>query len=604
MQQRMVVDADVLIVGGSGAAIAAAAAARKAGARTVMAVKGQAANSGNMIMVGGGLSIDGESARDLLGEEEANPAYTRESLFRKLAASSFWLGNQELQKQFLEEGALGVRDMLQWAGRCGGSVFSFNPQACRWRTSGGAVKRALRYGLKTEAGGTEIFEDTVITDLLTSGGRVCGALGMRVYTGQLIEFRAGAVLLATGGYQPLSLKSTNSDMTGDGPAMALMAGAELRDMEFLLFIPILEEPARFRGSLLPFLMTMAVFPLKFTPTDLDGEELVYPADPRYHPTPENMKVSKLLMNCFYGKGLYQKWDRYGQRFYYDFSRYTDQEILDGFAAFAGRYTQWHGRGRYHHIDLDELARHIIGNGKRLMVGLGNEYSMGGVTVDRRFASTVPGLFAAGEATAGLFGAFRSGDGLVEMLAQGRVAGRSAAEYAGKNPRPEPEDTEEKVRALLAPLARTEGESPILLRGELDRLCDDGFNCYRDGPRLRRAYEGVLALKERARNLAAPGGPRYNLELYNALALRNLLLCCEVGLYSALSRKESRGCHLRADYPQVDNQNFLFSYTARWDGERIVYGKSRPEAPYLPLEQRNFESVEACIADTILGRDGR
>lgn len=602
MIERMIVDTDVLIVGGSGAAITAAAAARKEGARVAMAVKGQAANSGNMIMVGGGLSIDGESAGGLLREKDANPAYTKASLFRKLVASGFWLGDQELQKQFLEEGALGVRDMLEWAGRCGNSVFEFAPRACRWRTSGGAVKRALRYGLRNEAGGAELFEDTMITDLLTCGGKVCGALGLEIYTGRVVEFHAGAVLLATGGYQPLSLKSTNSDMTGDGAAMALMAGAEIRDMEFLLFIPILEEPARFRGSLLPFLMTMAVFPLEFTVTDLDGEELVYPEDERYHPTPENMKVSKLLMHCFWGKGLYKKWDRYGHRFYYDFSRYTEQEILDGFAAFAGRYTQWHGRGRYHHIDLMELARYIIGNGKRLMVGLGNEYSMGGVTVDSRLASTVPGLFAAGEVTAGLFGAFRSGDGLVEMVAQGRVAGRSAAEYAKREPRLTPEGAEEKAESLLAPLARTEGESPIRLRGELERLCDDGFNCCRDGAHLRRAYEGVLALKERARNLAAPGGPRYNLELYNALALRNLLLCCEVGLYSALSRKESRGCHLRADYPRVDNADYLFSRTARWDGERVVYGESRPKALYLPLEERSFESVEECVADTILRRD--
>lgn len=604
MVRRTIVDTDVLIVGGSGAAITAAVAARREGVRVAMAVRGKVANSGNMIMVGGGLSIDGESAKTLLHLEDANQSYTKDSLFQKLVASSFWLGNQEIQKQFLDEGAQGVRDMLAWAGQCPNSTFEFNPKACRWRTSGGAVKRALQYGLRTEAGDVALFEDTVITDLLTCGGRVCGALGLRVYTGELIEFHAGAVLLATGGYQPLSLKCTNSDMNGDGIAMAMLAGAEVRDMEFLLFIPVLEEPARFRGSLLPFLMTMAVFPLEFTPTDLDGQELVYPQDACYHPTPENMKVSKLLMSYFYGRGMYEKWDKYGQRFYYDFSRYTDQEILDGFAAFAGRYTQWHGKNKYRHIDLMELARHIIANNKRLMVGLGNEYSMGGVTVDAAFSATVPGLFAAGEVTGGLFGAFRSGDGLVEMVANGRVAGKSAARYAKSGAREMPEDAEEKAKALLAPLNRAGGESPIRLRCELERLCDDGFNCCRDGVRLQRAYDGVLALKERAGHLAAPGGPRYNLELLNALALRNLLLCCEVGLYSALSRKESRGCHLRADCPQVDNRNYRFSYTARWERDGIVYGRRYPEALYAPLEDRSFDNVAACIADTILGRDSR
>lgn len=604
MIQRTVVETDLLIVGGSGAAITAAVAAHKEGVRVAMAVKGKAANSGNMIMVGGGLSIDGENARSLLHNEDANPKYTKDSLFQKLVTSSFWLGDQEIQKQFLDAGAEGVRDMLQWAEACGHSAFEFNPKACRWRTSGGAVKRSMKYGLEQEAGDVDLFEDTVITDLLTNDGKVCGAVGIRAYTGELIEFRAGAVLLATGGYQPLSLKGTNSDMTGDGIAMALMAGAEIKDMEFLLFIPLLEQPTKFKGSLLPFLMTMSVFPLKFTPTDLDGKELIYPQDSRYHPTPENMKVSKLLMSYFYGKGLYEKWDQYGHRFYFDFSRYTDQEILDGFESFASRYTQWHGRGRYHHIDLMELARHIIANDKRLMVGLGNEYSMGGITVDENFASTVPGLYAAGEVTAGLFGAFRSGDGLVEMVANGRIAGRSAAQYARNCGRLEPQGVEEKLQALLAPLERTEGESPIQLRNELDRLCDDGFNCYRDGFRIQRAYEGVLALKERAKKAAAPGGTKYNLELLNALALRNLLTCCEVGLYSALSRKESRGCHLRADFPQVDNQNFRFSYTAKWEKGSIVYGKSYPRAVYVPLEDRNFDNVAECIAETILGRDSK
>ena len=115
MIQRTVVETDLLIVGGSGAAITAAVAAHKEGVCVAMAVKGKAANSGNMIMVGGGLSIDGENARSLLHNEDANPKYTKDSLFQKLVTSSFWLGDQEIQKQFLDAGAEGVRDMLQWA---------------------------------------------------------------------------------------------------------------------------------------------------------------------------------------------------------------------------------------------------------------------------------------------------------------------------------------------------------------------------------------------------------------------------------------------------------------------------------------------------------
>lgn len=605
MTRRRVVESDVLIIGGSGAAIASAVAALDEGVRVAMVVKGKAANSGNMIMVGGGLSIDGENAKDLLHKEDANPAYTKDSLFKKLVAGSFWLGDQEIQRQFLDEGAKGVRDVLRWADERGHSPFEFNAKACRWRTSGVAFKRALTHGLQTEAGGADLFEDTVITDLLTGGGKVCGALGLSVYTGEVIEFHAGAVIMATGGFQPFSLKNSNSDMTGDGIAMALLAGAEIKDMEFLLFIPTLVAPARFKGSLLPFLMTMKnIFPLVFTPTDLDGEELVYPKDARYHPSPENMKVSKLLMSYFYGVGMYKKWDRYGNKFYYDFSRYTDREILDGFSTFASFQSSWHGKDRYHHIDLIELAHLVIQNKKRLMVGMGNEYSMGGIRVDSAFSSTVPGLFAAGEVTAGLFGAFRTGDGLVEMLANGRVAGKSAAKYAKETTRQRPWDASEKARALLRPLARTSGESPIELLSRLESICDAGFDFYRDGARLRAAYEAIGTVKERAGNLFAPGGPQYNLELLHSVFVRNLLLCCEAGVFCALSRTESRGCHLRADYPMVDNRDFRFSYTARFENGGIVYGKSYPKALDIPLEDRNFENVAECVAETILRRDGK
>ena len=72
--------------------------------------------------------------------------------------------------------------MLQWAEACGHSAFEFNPKACRWRTSGGAVKRSMKYGLEQEAGDVDLFEDTVITDLLTNDGKVCGAVGIRAYT--------------------------------------------------------------------------------------------------------------------------------------------------------------------------------------------------------------------------------------------------------------------------------------------------------------------------------------------------------------------------------------------------------------------------------------
>lgn len=600
MQHKTVVS-DILIIGGGGAGVMSAVIAAREGASVAMAVKGKIGKSGNLIMLGGSFGIDGPSAREYCGEPEANMEYTKEDLFDKMISSAFQIGDQKLQKHFVDEGPKALKEFFEWA-RETGHKFLFVPKACRWRTSGIAFGSSLKHGIKKEQQKSHIdtYEDTVISDLLTCDGRVCGALGMNVYTGELIEFKAKAVVLATGGYQPHSLKNTVSDMTGDGIAMALRAGAEVKDLEFLLYIHTLLEPMYAKGSLVPFQMTMPnLFPLRQKVVDLDGEEIVYPTDHRYKTTAANSKVKKLLMQYFYGKGMYEKWDKYGNQFYMDYSDYTDEEIRAAFRTFADNMKHWYKWGMYHHIDLIELSEMIIKNNKRLLVGLGNEYSMGGVVIDENFATRVPGLFAAGEVTAGTFGAFRSGDGLTEMLAHGLTAGRTASEYVKTATQLEPVDVDEKIAELTAPLNRTEGISPIETLDRLEKTCDVGFNFFRDGVRLQKAYDEICGLRSSLDKLAAPGGPQYNLELMNSVSVRNLALCTEIGLYSALNRKESRGTHIRTDYPEVNNKEYQFSFTASLKDGKIQYGKSYPEAIYKELDTNNYSNIGECISKTIL-----
>ncbi len=599
MNQTERIESDVLVIGGSGAGVMSAVAAAREGARVVLVSKGKVGKNGNAIMLGGSFGVDGQGARDVCGEAEANQEYTAESLFHKMVACGFGLGDQELQKQFVEEGPPAVKELLDWVKECG-STFVFAPKACRWRAGGVAFGSALRHGL-TSHQEIEAYEDTIISDLLTSDGQVCGAIGFEVFTGRLLEFRAKSVILATGGWQPYELKNTNSDMTGDGIAMALRAGAKVKDMEFLLAIPTIQEPLYAKGSILPFQMTMPnIFPLRHKATDLDGEELVYSSDPRYKTNASNSKVKKLLYCAFYAPGMYAKWDRYGNRFYMDYSAYTDQEIRDGFKTFYQNQHWWHGKDRYHHIDLPKLAEGIIQNKKRLMCGFGNEYSMGGVVIDKDFGAGLPGLYAAGEVTAGVFGAFRSGDGLTEMLAHGRAAGKNAALYARQARQLEPENTAQALDRLLAPTQRGQGVSPIEAWKKLESICEEGFGFIRDGQRLQKAYEQICELRASLEEMAAPGSRQYNLEWINSVLVRNLALCAEIGIRSALDRKESRGCHLRADEPQVDNQRYLFSWQAYLEEGQPVYEKAAPRAPYLPLDTKNYPSVLDCIADTILG----
>lgn len=592
---------DVLVVGGGGAGVMSAVIAAREGASVALAVKGKLGKSGNYMMLGGSFGVDGPSAVEYCNEPEANMEYTKEVLFDKLVTSAFYIGDQKLQKHFVEEGPKALKEFFQWV-RNSGQKFIFNKRACRWRTSGVAFGNVLKRGIKEQQKESviETFEDTMITDLLTRDGKVCGAIGIDMYTGELIEFKAKAVILATGGYQPHSLKNNFTDMTGDGIAMALRVGAEVRDMEFLLYIPTLIEPAYAKGSILPFQMTMPnLFPLRQKAVDLDGEELVYPSDPKYKTNAASSKVKKLLMHYFYGIGVYEKWDKYGNQFYFDYSDYSDEEIREAFKIIADNMAHWYRKGMYHHIDLMELAEMIIKNDKRLLIGQGNEYSMGGIVVDETFATRVPGLFAAGEVTGGLFGAFRSADGLTEMLAHGLTAGLTASKYAKTATQLEPTDLEEKVAILTAPLNRTEGISPIETLNKLESICDIGFNFFRDGERLSKAYEEIRALRESLDQLAAPGGTVYNLEWMNSVIVRNLALCAEIGIYSAMERKESRGCHVRTDYPEVNNRDYLFSFTASLKDGELSYGKIYPEPIYVELDRGIYPNLAECISKTIL-----
>jgi len=596
--ERKIYTSDVLVIGGSGAGVMTAVAALREGASVTLVCKGKVGKTGNAIMLGGTFGVDGKGAKEVCGEADANQDYTPESLFKKMVDCSFGLGDQELQKQFVEEGPYAVKELLDWVKEAG-ATFVFAPSACRWRAGGVAFGNALRYGLEKhpEIG---VFEDILVSDLLTSGGAACGALGFDVFSGELYEFRAKAVVMCTGGWQPYELRNTNYDMTGDGIAMALRAGAKAMDMEFLLAIPTIQAPEYARGSIIPFQMTMPnIFPLREKNTDMDGVELVYSKEERYKTNASNSKVKKLLYNCFLGPGMYEKWDKYGNNYYMDYSAYTDDEIREGFKTFYKNQHWWHGKDKYHYIDLQRLAEHIIANGKRLQVGFGNEYSMGGIEIGPDFASSVPGLYAAGEVTGGLFGGFRSGDGLTEMLTHGRRAGVNAAAYAKGADWKEPDNLAEAEAFLMAPLERKEGISPIEAWKKLEQIAEVGFGFIRDGKRLEKAYEEITELRKSMDRLCAAGPREYNLEWINSVLLRNLALCTEAGICSALNRKESRGCHLRVDEPAVKNDEFLFSFEAFLKDGELQYGKKIPEAKYIPLDRNNYPSVLDCIAETIL-----
>jgi succinate dehydrogenase / fumarate reductase flavoprotein subunit len=167
-------------------------------------------------------------------------------------------------------------------------------------------------------------------------------------------------------------------------------------------------------------------------------------------------------------------------------------------------------------------------------------------------STLPGLFAAGEAAAGLHGANRlGGNSLSDLLVFGKRAGEYAADYARAHPAVTPDSGEvnEAARDALSPFDRPTGESPYAVQHDLQELMQDLVGIVRTESEMIRAVEGLVRLRQRAAGVGVSGNREYNPGWHTALDLRHLLTVSEAIVTSALARKESRGGHFRDDFPE-------------------------------------------------------
>jgi succinate dehydrogenase / fumarate reductase flavoprotein subunit len=211
--------------------------------------------------------------------------------------------------------------------------------------------------------------------------------------------------------------------------------------------------------------------------------------------------------------------------------------------------------------------------------------MGGVRVNPdTAAATVPGLFAAGEAAAGLHGANRlGGTSLSDLVVFGRRAGEAAAAYArgakGNAPRIAEAEIEAETRDLAAPLERTGGESPYAVHQALQQVMNDLVGIYRTEKELERAIEELAKLKARAAKVRIEGGRIYNPGWHLCRDLRNMIAISEAVTRSALLRKESRGAHSRLDYTGMDPALGKVNHCCVRAGDTMrVHATPLPEMP--------------------------
>jgi succinate dehydrogenase / fumarate reductase flavoprotein subunit len=214
------------------------------------------------------------------------------------------------------------------------------------------------------------------------------------------------------------------------------------------------------------------------------------------------------------------------------------------------------------------------------------YIMGGVRVDpETAASTVPGLFAAGEVAAGLHGANRlGGNSLSDLLVFGKRAGECAAEMAASKSAKgdvDAREVDDAIEALMAPLDRRSGENPYALQLEIQETMSAHAPIVRDAAGLEEGLQKILDLGARAGSCGT-GGSRslvFNPGWHTAIDLRSMLVNAEALLRSALERKESRGAHARSDFPKTDESladvNFIVEKSP--DGMTVTQVR-RPALP--------------------------
>ncbi len=419
--------------------------------------------------------------------------------------------------------------------------------------------------------GIEVHMECTIGNLLKEGDRVVGAFGYEREKGQFRMFRAKAVVLATGGIgRAFKITSNSWEYTGDGQSLAYHAGAELKDMEFVQFHPtgmiwppsvrgiLVTEGVRGEGGVLKNKENRRFMfddiPQLYLNQTADNEEegWRYTQGDRKARRPPELLTRDHVARCIVRE------IKEGRGSPHD-GVFLDISWISKKIPNAEEHIKKKLPSMYH--QFKKLADIDITK-EPMEVGPTTHYMMGGIRVDPDTQmTTIPGLFAAGEAAAGLHGANRlGGNSLSDLLVFGKRAGEYAAEFARENEHGIIDDHEIALLAgiMLEPFERSNGGNPYQVQYDLQEMMQDLVGIVRTEKEMLRAKEGLKKLWERSANVSVIGNREYNNGWHTAMDLHNLLTVSEAITMAAIERKESRGAHFRDDYPRKDDENAKFN----------------------------------------------
>ena len=434
----------------------------------------------------------------------------------------------------------------------------------------------------------KVFAELTITEIIKENGKVAGTYGYWRESGAEVLFEAPAVIIATGGVgKTFKITSNSWEGTGDGHALALKAGANLVDMEFLQFHPtgmvwppsvrgiLVTESVRGEGGILTnnlgerfmFKYIPDVFKDKYADNETEADGWYIDQDNNRRPPellPRDEVARAINSEVKAGRG-----SEHGGVFL-DVSKRISAEIIKKRLP-----SMWHQFYELAGVDITKEA---------MEVGPTCHYVMGGVEVepDTAAAVGVPGLFAAGEVAGGMHGSNRlGGNSLSDLLVFGRRAGMGASEYVKKSSANPVSESSIKAAAerIEAPFSRSGGENSYSLHAELQEVTQNLVGIIRTGEELKNAIEKIATIRERSANVSVSGGRKFNPGFHLAFDLDNMLLVAESTAKSAIKREESRGGHTRDDFPGMNSKWRQVNHISSFDGSKVsVREQALPAIP--------------------------
>jgi succinate dehydrogenase / fumarate reductase flavoprotein subunit len=593
---------DVVVIGAGGAGLRAAVEARGAGLRVAIICKSLFGKA-HTVMAEGGVAAS-------MGNVNENDGWKVH--FRDTMRGGKFLNHYRMAELHAKESPDRVWELEMW-----GALFDRTKEGkISQRNFGGHEYPRLahvgdRTGLelirtmqqkivamqqadKKEFGDAQaylkVFAEVTITEVIKENGKVAGVYAYRREDGAEVLFEAPAVILATGGVgKTFKITSNSWEGTGDGHALALKAGGNLVDMEFLQFHPtgmvwppsvrgiLVTESVRGEGGVLTnsngerfmFKYIPDVFKDKYADNEAEADRWYVDQDNNRRPPellPRDEVARAINSEVKAGRG-----SPHGG-VYLDVSKRLTAEVIKKRLP-----SMWHQFYELAGVDITKEA---------MEVGPTCHYVMGGVEVDADTAAAVgvPGLFAAGEVAGGMHGSNRlGGNSLSDLLVFGRRAGAGAVDYVKQSQAVKVSDTSIKNAAerIAAPFKRVGGENPYTLHQELQEITHNLVGIIRTKSELADAINKIAEIRKRIENVSVQGDRVFNPGFHLSFDLDNMLLVAESTAKSAIVREESRGGHTRDDFPVMNTKWRGLNNITSFNGKEVVV--KQQELPFMPKE---------------------